>query len=92
MYKKANKKQLSFLLPFDGKLDPENRWVKLSEIIPWDDIEEKYAELFPANCGMPAKPLRMALGAFMRVRLRIFFDIFSKTNNDFFTSCRTLYI
>jgi len=63
MYKKANKKQLSFLLPFDGKLDPENRWVKLSEIIPWDDIEEKYAELFPANCGMPAKPLRMALGA-----------------------------
>ena len=28
----------------------------------------------------------------MRVRLRIFFDIFSKTNNDFFTSCRTLYI
>ena len=43
--------------------DPENRWVKLSEIIPWDDIEEKYAELFPANCGMPAKPLRMALGA-----------------------------
>lgn len=63
MYKKANKKQLSFLLPFDGKSDPENRWVKLSEIIPWDDIEEKYAELFPANCGMPAKPLRMALGA-----------------------------
>jgi len=54
---------LSFLLPFDGKLDPENRWVKLSEIIPWDDIEEKYAELFPGNCGMPAKPLRMALGA-----------------------------
>ncbi|HUM44933.1 MAG TPA: IS5 family transposase [Fervidobacterium sp.] len=54
---------MSFLLPFDGKLDPENRWVKLSEIIPWDDIEEKYAELFPANCGMPAKPLRMALGA-----------------------------
>lgn len=63
MYKKSNKKQLSFFLPFGGQLDPENRWVKLSEIIPWDAIEEKYAELFPANCGMPAKPLRMALGA-----------------------------
>lgn len=55
--------KLSFFPPFGGKLDPDNRWVKLSEIIPWDDIEDKYAELFPANCGMPAKPLRMALGA-----------------------------
>ena len=63
MYQITDKKQLSFFLPFGGKLDPDNRWVKLSDIIPWDDIEEKYAELFPANCGMPAKPLRVALGA-----------------------------
>ena len=63
MYQIEDKKQLSFFLPFGGKLNPDNRWVKLSEIIPWDDIEEKYAELFPANCGMPAKPLRVALGA-----------------------------
>lgn len=63
MYQKTDKKQLSFFLPFGGKLDPDNRWVRLSDIIPWDDIEEKYAELFPANCGMPAKPLQVALGA-----------------------------
>jgi len=60
---KIEQKQLSFFLPFGGKLDPENRRGKLSEIIPWNVIEEKYAELLPANCGIPAKPLRMALGA-----------------------------
>lgn len=24
-----------FVLPFEGKLNPENRWVKLSKNIPW---------------------------------------------------------
>ena len=33
--------------------------------IPWEAIEEKYAELFPSDTGMPAKPLRMALGSLM---------------------------
>jgi len=32
-------------------------------MIPWEAIEEEYADLFPSGCGMPAKPLRMALGA-----------------------------
>lgn len=35
-------------------------------MIPWDKIEEKYAELFPSNTGMPAKPLRMALGSLIQ--------------------------
>ena len=35
-------------------------------MIPWDKIEEKYAELFPSNTGMPAKPLRMALGSLIK--------------------------
>ena len=43
-------------------MDPENRWVKKSETIPRDTIEEKYAKLFPSKTVMPAKPLRMALG------------------------------
>ena len=33
-----------------------------AETIPWDDIEDRYTELFPGNTGMPAKPLRVALG------------------------------
>ena len=54
----------NFYLPFSGELNPENRWVKLSKIIPWDVIEEKYASLFAkSGKGAPAKPVRMALGA-----------------------------
>lgn len=49
-----------FILPFGGTLNPENRWVKLAAIIPWEEIEKKYATLF-SEIGQPAKPLRMAL-------------------------------
>ncbi len=31
-----------FHMPFGGKLNPENRWVKLSEIIPLDDFAQIY--------------------------------------------------
>jgi hypothetical protein len=52
-----------FILPFEGQLNANNRWVKLAEIIPWEEIEKKYAKLFPSDTGTVAKPLRMALGA-----------------------------
>ncbi len=29
-----------FILPFEGKLNPENRWVKLAKLIPWEKIEK----------------------------------------------------
>ena len=68
MYRKTER-QLpleNFYLPFGGKLDPENRWVKLSKLIPWDVIEDKYAALFAKNeMGAPAKPVHMALGALL---------------------------
>jgi hypothetical protein len=54
-----------FVLPFDGRLNHENRWVKLSKLIPWDEIEQKYASLFSSGTGTEAKPLRMALGALL---------------------------
>lgn len=44
-------------------MNPRNRWVKLADLIPWDEFEMKYAEQFPSNTGNVAKPLRMALGA-----------------------------
>ena len=47
------------------KLNPENKWIKKAAIIPWEAIEKEYADLFPSGCGMPAKPLRMALGALL---------------------------
>ena len=52
-------------LGFRGvKLDPENRWVKIAEMIPWDLIEEKNSKQFEGSKGgNPAKPARMALGS-----------------------------
>ena len=61
-------KQLSFTdfnQPQGLQMNPENRWVKKAEMIPWDTIEKEYAKLFPSKTGMPAKPLRMALGSLL---------------------------
>lgn len=52
-----------FNQPMGLKMNPENRWVKNAAAIPWNEIEEKYATLFPSKKGMPAKPLRTALGS-----------------------------
>ena len=52
-----------FNQPIGLKMNPENRWMKKAAAIPWNEIEEKYAALFPGKKGMPAKPLRTALGA-----------------------------
>ncbi len=62
-----NIKQLEFkdfYLPFGGKLKSDNRWVRLSKLIPWDDVETLYSRNFSSNgMGAPAKSARMALGA-----------------------------
>ena len=66
MYRREHRDQLSFedfFLPFGGKLSGENRWIKLAELIPWDELEDDYAAQFCKGFGAPAKPFRMALGA-----------------------------
>ena len=68
MYKFNRNHQFSlsdFNQPIGLKMNPENRWVKKSEAIPWYDIEQRYASLFPSNTGMSAKPLQTALGALL---------------------------
>lgn len=52
-----------FNQPIGFKMNPENRWVKKATTIPWFAIEDRYASLFPSKTGMPAKPLRTALGS-----------------------------
>ena len=68
MYKFDKNHQLGladFNQPMGLKMNPENRWVKKAEKIPWEAIEEKYAALFPGKKGMPAKTLRTALGSLL---------------------------
>ena len=46
-------------------LDPKNKWIRLSELVPWTAFEVKYAEQFKSKKGQPAIPARMALGALL---------------------------
>ena len=68
MYKFKREKQISFTdfnQPQGMQMNPNNRWAKKAAMIPWDTIEAEYAKLFPSHTGMPAKPLRMALGSLL---------------------------
>jgi hypothetical protein len=52
MYIKNRHSQLRFTdfqQPIGLKMNPENRWIKKAEAIPWAEIEERYAELFPSE-------------------------------------------
>jgi hypothetical protein len=62
MYKMEPQLKLEdFVFPY-GKLNPENEWVRMAELMPWGAVEEKYCERF-VNNGHPAHPARMALGS-----------------------------
>ena len=59
-------KQLSFEnfhMPFGGKLDKSNRWIKMADSFPWYEAELLYARKFPSKRGAPALTVRMALGS-----------------------------
>ncbi|EOR25857.1 hypothetical protein A500_09585 [Clostridium sartagoforme AAU1] len=50
-----------FIFPY-GELNQNNRWVKLTKIIPWNKFEARYAQKF-INNGRPLKPFRIVLGS-----------------------------
>jgi len=49
--------------PFQVALDADNRWVKMSEIIPWDELAEGYYQGLSLTQGRPAKDARLVIGA-----------------------------
>ena len=52
MYRKLHNGQLSiedFHVPFGGTLDPDNRWVIFSSLMPWEELEETYGHLEKYN-------------------------------------------
>ncbi len=52
-----------FETPFDQLLTRANRWVKLSELIPWDKIVRQYDQQFKSPEGRPPISGRIVLGA-----------------------------
>lgn len=52
-----------FAMPFGGTLDPQNRWVRLAGIMPWDHIERIYLESMSVETGRRAISSRIAFGS-----------------------------
>ena len=50
-------------MPFAGKLNPNNRWVRLSELMPWEKVEEIYLRTMSIETGREAISARIAFGA-----------------------------
>jgi hypothetical protein len=66
MVRYISEKQLSieeFKTPFQAKLSPENRWVKLSQVVPWDEFASAYMTMMNNGFGRPGVSPRIVLGA-----------------------------
>ena len=66
MIRTSSSKQLTiaeFDWPFETALDKHNRWVKLSQCIPWDKLAESYYQGLASERGRPTKEARLVIGA-----------------------------
>jgi len=66
MIRYRSQKQLSlaeFDWPFQVPLDAQNRWVKLAQCMPWDELAEGYCSSLSQGQGRPAKDARLVIGA-----------------------------
>ena len=66
MIRYRSHKQLSldeFDWPFQVALDRNNRWVKMCERIPWDELSEGYYRSLSDREGRPAKDAQLVIGA-----------------------------
>ena len=52
-----------FQTPFQANLDKDNRWVKLSAIIPWDRLARIYYQSMSTDKGAPSIDARIVIGA-----------------------------
>ena len=52
-----------FETPFNASLLPDNRWVKLSKVVPWDKFASIYMKKMNSGFGRPGLSPRMVLGA-----------------------------
>jgi hypothetical protein len=63
MYKHEIYGQLKLELPFGVPLREDNRWVVLSDLMPWETIDREYRTCFESNEGQIALPSRLAFAA-----------------------------
>lgn len=66
MVKYNSERQLTieeFKTPFQTSLNADNRWVKLSKIVPWDKFASVYMSMMTVDFGRPGISPRIVLGA-----------------------------
>ena len=64
MYRGKDRKTIPLfdeLFPFGGKLDENNRWLRVAELIPWNELEDEYRQHF-SDKGRPATDARLFIG------------------------------
>lgn len=61
------------ILPYGGKLNSDNRWIKLSRLVPWEVLEEIYRKYF-SPLGRPAKDSRLINGLIIAHHLNCYSD------------------
>ena len=52
-----------FNTPFEMSLLPDNRWVRLSSVVPWDNFASAYISMMNSDFGRPGISPRLVLGA-----------------------------
>ena len=74
MYRPQCKQKLLFTAPEirgNISLDPNNRWVKMTDIIDWSHVEDEYQKNFQSNKGEEAYSARVAFGVLL---IKEFYD------------------
>ena len=56
------KSLFSDLFPLGGHLTPNNRWLKIETLLPWEELELAYSRHFTYKRGRPAKDGRLVMG------------------------------
>lgn len=63
-YTPSNQLSLAgFPTPFGNALSPDNRWVKLAALVPWDELAGVYSRSLSAASGRESVDVRMVIGA-----------------------------
>ena len=65
-YTPAAQRTLSlFRTPFEQQLDANNRWVKMAELAPWDEMAKVFFSSMSKDHGRASIDLRIILGALL---------------------------
>jgi len=54
---------VDFILPFSGRLNPGNKWIRLSKMIPWEELAGRYTRKMCKDFGRLSIKPRVAIGA-----------------------------